>query len=218
MNKNITDKLEGFFNRYKSVSYEAGEIILRPNEEIENIYYIKSGNIRQYIDSPEGDKLIMQIFHPHAYIPLVIYLSKGRNKYTFQAIVPTEVLVAPVEDVVGFIKKDPEILFDLSTRFSQAIEGLLQKIEHAAFDDAYTRVLSLLIYLAERFGEKRGNECVITLSLSHYDIASWLGMHRETISRRLAVLQERGIIKYEDGHIVFVNLEEAKKELAAKKE
>lgn len=217
MTKGLTEKIDRFFDHYRSVTYKAGEIIIRPNGQITNIYYIKSGNIRQYINSPDGERLTLQLFKPHAFIPLVLFLNEAHNNYTYQAVVPTEVKIAPVKDVVAFLKENPEVLFDLTTRLSQAIAGLLKKFELIAFDTAYTRILSLIIHLGIKFGKERGEECKIAIPLSHYDIASLLGMRRETISRQFAQLQKRGIVRYEDEHIVLINLLEAKRELKRSK-
>ena len=202
----ISQKLERFFNNYNTLTFNAGETILRPDEKISRIYFVKSGNIKQFVNSPDGERLTVQIFKQYSFIPLVLFLSGKNNKYYFQAINATEVRSAPVEDVIAFIKENPDVLFDLTTRLSQAVAGLLQKIELNTFDNSYSRVLSMLIHLGVKYGEKRGEEYKISLLLSHSDIASMLGLRRETVSRKLALLRKNGIIRYDKENIVIIKL------------
>ena len=201
----LTEKLEEFFGKYKSRVYPSGQIILYPNKNITHVYYINSGYVKQFILSPDGDKLTLHIYKPHCYIPFALLLSKAPNKYTYQAIGNTEVTAAPVKNVDEFIKSHPELLYDLSYRLSSAVAYLLYKIEQSAFDDVHTRIISLLATLAERFGQNHDGERHITLPLTHVDIASWLGVHRETVSRRLTELQKNGIIKYNNQHIILTD-------------
>lgn len=209
----IKEKLLKFFSQYEKRSYLTGQIIKYPNKNISHIYFIKSGLIRQHALSPEGTKLIIHIFKPFSYIPYALYLSNPQNLYTYQAISKTETMVAPINDVDEFLKENPDVLYDLTCRMSQAFTGLLRKYEHYAFDDAGTRILSLMIYLANGIGEKRDGGIFITVPFTHVDIASWLGLQRETISRQLMAMQKIGIIKYSNKRELLIKIDSAKEEL-----
>src|SRR3989338_2682986 len=72
-------------------------------------------------------------------------------KYNFEVI--DEVVVWPkrADQVIRFLKENPDVLFDLATRLSLGIVGLLEKIENATYTNAYHKILSLLLYLANHY-------------------------------------------------------------------
>jgi CRP/FNR family transcriptional regulator, anaerobic regulatory protein len=205
-------KIADFFSRYKSVSFKKGEIIIRPGDEIREIFYLKSGSVKMSVFSEEGREVILHIFKPPAFFPMMISLNSSENSYSFETVDDVEVLVAPASDVVTFVKKEPEVLFDLASRFSSALIGLSRRIEEMTTLDAYARVVSLFIYLAEKFGEQKEEGVHISLMLNHQDIASWIGVQRETASRQIERLQQKGLLLSKDRYFIISSLDQLKNE------
>jgi len=56
------------------------------------------------------------------------------------------------------------------------------------------RINSLLLDFAERYGKKHPNGVIVELPLSREGIANYIGTARETVSRKLSVLQDEGVI------------------------
>jgi CRP/FNR family transcriptional regulator, anaerobic regulatory protein len=201
-------KVADFFSSYKSVLYKKGEVIIRSDEEIREIFYLKSGSVKMSVFSEEGREVILHIFKPLAFFPMMISLNSSENNYSFEAVDDVEVLVAPASDVVSFVKAEPEVLFDLASRFSSALIGLSRRIEEMTTLDAYTRIVSLFVYLAEKFGEKNEDGVRISLMLNHQDIASWIGIQRETASRQIEKLQQKGLLMNKDHYFIIPSLDQ----------
>ena len=49
--------------------------------------------------------------------------------------------------------------------------------------------------MIDKYGEKRNNTIEINLPLTREDMANYIGVARETISRKLKKLEDEGIIK-----------------------
>jgi len=60
-----------------------------------------------------------------------------------------------------------------------------------------------LIYLAERFGEAKGKEIAINVTITHHDLADSINMSRETASRSLELLFEEGLLSQDDHTFVI---------------
>lgn len=212
MNQKVLEKIDNFFSKFYRVSFEKGEIIIHPDGKIQNIFLIKQGKVRMYTVSDDGVEVTLHIFSPQSFFPMMLSLSEVYSKYYFEALEKIEAVKAPVDKVIDFIKNDQEVLFDLTTRFSDAILGLTLRIETMAFEDAYNRIASLLYYLADKFGEVREDKAIINMPLQHGDIANWVGLRRETVSRQFEKMQKTGILESKNKQL-SINMQKLKEML-----
>lgn len=201
--KNILKKLSNFFEEYKSIRYKKGEVIIRANDLIKNVFFIKRGHVRIYSISDSGEEATFHIARPGSYFPMMLVLSDVRNSYYCEATTAVDLRVAPVDTVVEFVKNDPEILFDLTSRFASGLCGLMSRLENLIFDPAYIKLIVLLEYFMRRFGKKDGEGIIIQLPLTHTSIASWLGINRETVSRQMKKLNKKGLIERKKGFLII---------------
>jgi CRP/FNR family transcriptional regulator len=67
------------------------------------------------------------------------------------------------------------------------------------------KLAGLLCELAERYGEKKGTSIHLTMRLTHQDLASIIGTKRDTVSRGLADLELRELIRYQRNEIVLLD-------------
>lgn len=178
----VVKAIQKFFSHYKTISYQKGRILLRPGDDINTIHLLTKGVVRQYAASPRGEEITIHLYRPGSFFPMALVLAGAANRFYFEADSGVTMKEAPVGHVLKFIREDTNALFDLTTRLSQAIDGLATRIEHGLPLRARERVENLLVYLTERFGEKR---------LTHKEMASWLGVSRETVSREMSKLRAK---------------------------
>lgn len=213
MDNSVKKKTEVFFDQYTLLTFTKNQIIISPEEEITSIYLLKKGLVRMYIISEEGEEATIHVFRSGSFFPIMLSFSSRPNKYYFEAVEDMKVVKAPAKEVTEFIKSNPDVLFDLTTRFADAITGLMLRIEQLVSQGAYPKIVSLLLYLTDTFGEKIDEGTKIKLQFSHDDIAAWVGVARETVSRQIEKLQQKGLIKQEDRHIVITDLKKLQDEL-----
>ena len=208
MNPEIQDKLEAFFHEYPLVRMRKGQQVSAGEDEIEDIFWIRRGMIRMYQISEDGAEITLHYFKEPAFFPIMFYLShrKGDN-YHFQAVDEVIARRAPAQEVVTYLKNNPDVLFDLTKRFADAITGLLLRIEQLSSLKTYERVAALLEYLADKFGREEGSELIIDLKLSHDDLAAWVGAARETVSHQIEKMTHEGIITSRDRKFIVLDRE-----------
>lgn len=214
MDEKMIKKVEAFFSKYRKVHYGKRDFILQPGEKIPGIMYLKNGLVRQYVLSKKGDVMVVHIFRPGAFFLMMWAINNTPNSYYFEAITPVEVWVAPLKDVKEFVKKDPEILYDFTSRILKGLDGVLKRFENLTFDPAYSKVASLLSYFARQFGKKKGNGTQIEYPLTHREVASWIGTARETASLQMEDLKRRGIITFKGRSIIVRDMKKLEKEAA----
>lgn len=194
MDSHISSKLQSFFELYPSALYKKGEIILKAQENPSAIHYIQSGMVRQYAISTNGDEMTLNIYKPCAFFPMMWALNDTPNRYYFEAMEQTTIYKAPRHEVINFLKKEPELLLNLTSRLFKALDGLLSKMEYLMTGNAHAKVIFTLLNTAYRFGQKHEPRVDLTLHMTHRELAALAGITRETCTRELKKLEAGGYI------------------------
>jgi len=196
-------KFDAFYKQFKSRSYKKGETLIRADDDPQGIFCLTKGYIRQYTISNLGTELTLHILKPTSYFPMVWAINGTPNVYYFEALTPVEVGRAPRDQVVTFIKDKPDVIFSLMSGLLEDYAETLKRVEHLVFSDAYRRVISVLIYIAKHFGQKSSRGVIVHHKFTHQDIATLVGVARETASLEIGKLEKKGLIEYIDHSILF---------------
>lgn len=132
--------------------------------------------------------------------------------YFFEAMTSLEVWRAPRERVTEFLKQEPEVVYDLLSRVFRGTDGLLNKMSYLMAGSAYSRLVLELVIQGKRMGMQKENR--VHLNVSELDLAAEVGMRRETVSRELKILKEKGFVSFHNNILVLNDLEELEQELA----
>lgn len=204
-------KLDFFFNQFKPFFCKKHQLILRAGNTPYGIFYIRRGFARQYLISQDGKELTTIIYKPKDLFPIKWAIANSPIKSYFESMTAMELVRAPREDFLSFIRDEPEVFLQLVSRIVNRLDAILERMQYLAFGTAHVKVASLILILAERFGKKFRKKIMIQLPLTHNDIASLLGLTRETVSVEMHKFRQAKIIMYH-GHQLIINIEKLKKE------
>lgn len=213
MNNSKTQVFEDFYSQFKVRHYKQGEMLIRADDDPQGIFCLTKGYVRQYTISKTGMELTLHILKPTSYFPMVWAINGTPNVYYFEALTPVEIGRAPRDQVVTFIKNKPELIFALMGIMLEDYAESLTRIEHLVFSDAYRRVISILLYIAKHFGEKKKDKILVEHRFTHQDIATLVGVARETASIEMVKLSKRKLVRYVNHHIEFADIAKLEKEL-----
>ncbi len=208
MIKNITEKIEEFFKKFKFQKFRKGEIIIRADDEPQGVYYLEEGFVKKYVISRKGDELILNIFKPASFFPLGWALNKGKNDYFYEAMTPANVWRAKRDDVIEFIKNDRDVLFELLKKVHR--DGLVTRMTYLMAGNAYIRLVAGIYDYIERFGEKENGSEV---HIKEKDLASITGMTRETVSRGIKMLKEKGLVEFSRNRLIIKDVKKLEEEI-----
>ena len=209
-----TKEFEIFYKQFSTREYKKGENLIRADDNPQGIFCLTKGFVRQYTISKTGIELTLQILKPITYFPLIWAINGAPNIYFYEALTAVEVGRAPKDQVVSFIKDKPAIILELMSKLLGDYAETLSRIEHLVFSDAYRRVISVLLYIAKHFGEENGQHGVIVdHRFTQQDIATLVGVARETASIEIGKLEKKELVKYIDHSMIFENIKNLELEL-----
>lgn len=213
MQADVKNKLEKFFSKYRQIKYKKGEIILRAEDPPQGIFLLKEGIVRQYAISHKGDDLTLNIYRPVSFFPVAFFINSSQNRFYFEAITPVFAFRAPGEEFIGFIKKEPEVMFDLLKRIYTGLEGFFTRMENLMAGDVKSRLITELLIYSRRFGVKTDTGTIIDIKLTQKDLAAQAGVARETVGRILKTLKDQGSISFKNRRIIINDPIKLEKEL-----
>lgn len=212
MKKPPKPALELFFKEFRQLHYKKGETILRAEDTPTGVYFLSRGFVRLYAVSKKGEELTLIIFKPGDFFPVMWAINNARTSYYLAAITNVDVWRVPQDKFLAFIKSNPEVFFDLTSKILIRFGGLLKRMEYLVFGNAYAKVASIITICAERFGHRQKGKVTIEVPLTHGDVASMTGVTRETASIELKKIENKGFIEYQGRLIVVKNLRGLRKE------
>ena len=169
------------------MSFTRNAEIYGEGEPADYLYKVVSGTVRTYKVLSDGRRQIGAF-----YMPGDVFGLETSDEHTFsaEAIADTKVLVIKRSALVALAKRDGEVARQL-----WALTGLeLSRVQDhilLLIKTAQERVAGFLLEMADR--ASNGNS--VELPMSRQDIADYLGLTIETVSRTLTTLENAAAIE-----------------------
>lgn len=198
----VKQKVESFFGKYPTKMFKKGEILIFAGDAPSNIFSLLAGNVRQYDVAANGDEVVMNIFKPPAFFPMNYVINRRPNDYIYDATTNVSAHVAPLDEVLSFVRNNSDVTFDLLSRVYNGIDGVLRRQFYLMSSNASDRLLYELVLCCRRFGDPKPDNSYL-VKLTETELAARVGLSRETVSRRLQTLKKEGLVRTKvDGLLV----------------
>ena len=210
MDTTVEKTINEFFESYRVRKYSKGQILIFNGDQTEFVYQLVSGRVKQYDITYRGDEIILNVFQPPAFFPMSMAINKTPNRYTYEAETDIEIRQAPADTVVAFLKKHPDVLFDLLSRVYRGTDSLLSRMAHLMASGAKGRLMFELLVACQRFGEK-SEDGSCTLVMNETDLGARAGLTRETVSREMKKLENDNLAQLKNSKITINNISDFEK-------
>ena len=166
----------------------AGEHIFREGDEADALYVVRSGSIKSYLISNDGEEQVLGFYLPGDVFGLDGSPSQGRMSSAVTLETST-VCRLPIVDL-----EDDGINQQLLSLTASQLQRDHNLVLMLARKDADGRLASFICDLSRRYQARGYSAQAINLSMSRQDIGNHLGLAVETVSRTLTRFQESGLI------------------------
>ncbi|MGI5826803.1 MAG: Crp/Fnr family transcriptional regulator [Patescibacteria group bacterium] len=199
----------------RSLKYKKNDFIFRPGDPYHYIEYLKSGYIRIYEISKNGQEVSLHIYGPGSFLPGLYSPSSKKRRYYADALTSVEILQAQPEDIIKAAQSDSEFLMELLNNYMSTYYDLLARVEYLASGDAYTKVASVLVLLAGQAEPKKTTGVSLDFSATHRLIASLTGLTRETVTLQMLKLKKNGFISGKGRRLSITDLNKLREETSS---
>jgi CRP/FNR family transcriptional regulator len=184
-----------------SKKLDANEMLVEEGDPKRRVFSLTSGMLRIYTSLPDGRRQIAGFLVPGDYLGLA---DDDVYSQSAEAVVPSVLCAFSSKEMEALMVSFPKLRERLhqmtrealrTARDNQLVLGRLAPVEKLA---------SFLLVLAAR-AEKRGDKAnLVHLAMNRTDIADYLGLTIETVSRSFTKLKTQGLIQLLDANTVEI--------------
>ena len=166
-----------------------GDHVFREGDLCDAVYVVRSGSVKSYMLTEQGEEQVLGFYLPGDVFGLDL---SGRQQHLTSAVVleTTSLCRLPLSHLEGNIHG-----INLLKISAEQMRRDQQLVLMLARKDADGRIAGLLVDLARRYHARGFSALSLQLSMSRQDIACYLGLAVETVSRTLTRFQESGLLK-----------------------
>lgn len=166
--------------------------LFQEGDPAHEVFNILDGTVKLYKSLPDGRTQITGFLFPGDFLGLS---TKGDYSYSAEAITDVRVCRFQRRDLNVMFKDYPKLVDRLLAIASDELAAAQEQMLLLGRKTAQERILSFLHVMSERARRRGQTATSLNLTMSRADIADYLGLTIETVSRTLTKLREKGIIK-----------------------
>ena len=173
-----------------------GGFLFRQGQKADRLYIICSGKVKLVKPLIDGKEQILYILTSGDFFGAFNLLKEDRLQYDAIALEDTNVSTLAKSEFDKVILLDPTITLKVFEKAYERIIKVESLVERLSTNSLDAKVAGLLLNLVEGFGTKVPEGILLSLTINREEMGSYAGIARETISRKLKLFQETGIISF----------------------
>jgi CRP-like cAMP-binding protein len=153
------------------------------------MYRIKKGCVRLQVNGPGGDRQIVAFLFEGD----VFGFCTDRRNSSAEAVTHVDLACFSIQSVLAQAGREPSVIAELLGSANRYYGSLAHHLERMAHLTSTERVLAFVVAEASRHG-RTGTADRLVLRMNRQDIADFLGLEPETVSRALKILETKGVL------------------------
>lgn len=175
------------------VAYPAKTTLFMQGEPADNLFNVTEGTVRLYKLLPDGRRQVIGFALPGDFLGLGIGTSTHHklSADAVDAVTMCRFARGPFEELLA---SKPHFLARLHDLTTHQLTIAQERMVLLGRQTAEERVITFLLQLRDRWTQIRGTTVHVPLPMGRQDIADFLGLTIETVSRTLTALARNGLI------------------------
>ncbi|MFQ5993770.1 MAG: fumarate/nitrate reduction transcriptional regulator Fnr [Acidiferrobacterales bacterium] len=196
------DKLDTLIRRASPL--RRGDYLFRTGDTMKALYALRSGTMKSFTISPDGQEKVFG-FHLPGELLGFDGIGTGQHQCTASALDTSSICQLPVDRLQNLAEHLPSLSWQLQRLMGQEIVREHEMLLLLSQMNAQERLAAFLLNLSERFGQRGLSNHEFYLGMARQDIANYLGLTLETVSRTFSQFQHDGLIAVERRHIQILD-------------
>jgi CRP/FNR family transcriptional regulator len=192
------DRLDNVIKRSRPLL--RGEHLFRKGEPFRSVYVVKGGSVKTYIRDADGDAQVLGFHLPGEIIGLDA-IEKNTHACSAKALDTSAICEIPYRRLEELRATTPSLQHQMYRLLRKEIAHDNELLLLLTNKNAQERLAAFLINFSGRLRKRGLCATDFSLSMPRPDIANYLGLSAETVSRGFTHLQKRGLLNVERKHV-----------------
>jgi CRP/FNR family transcriptional regulator, cyclic AMP receptor protein len=194
-----------FIKQFPTKKLEKGQVFLSPLQKPKEMYVSLDGYTQYYSITKTAKKVSLGYIKPVNFFPLPALLEGHTTRYYYKAIDDMTIYKIPVAKFEEICLKDQQILILLSYGLMERFLWTLERLAKSLELNAYGKVCSNLLLLAEMGAKETDKGLEILTRMSQDELATFSGLTRESLNMQITKLVKGKLIKYEKKTVTLLD-------------
>jgi len=182
---------------YKTL--ETGDYLFHQHTPARSVYMLEEGMLMMERSSSTGRRQVMAFMHPGNFIGIT---HNEHYEFTVSALSPSRIRELPIKPFIALQDDVPQLKENVRRIGGNILAHTLDQVFALGQKKAHERVCFMLKQLSDRLPKERGH--LIELAMTRQDIADYLGLTIETVSRAFGKLKRERVIDIYSAHTVEI--------------
>lgn len=197
-------QLASMLSSYKVISLNAKKILFEKGSPATRFYLLKSGQIKLFCLSAEGDEKVIEIINPsQTFAEAIMFMPEHIYPVSAEAIKKCELYSFDMKQFRELLENSKETCFRLLGAMGRQLHSKINDIDNLTLHNATYR---LVVYLLAQLPEGAMALSSIHLGATKSIIASRLSIKPETFSRILLRMSKQGLIEVHGNDITLIDV------------
>jgi CRP/FNR family cyclic AMP-dependent transcriptional regulator len=170
-------------------TYPKNSVILFEDDPGDALFVVATGQVKVVLIGEDGREVILSVLGEGEFFGEMALIDDEPRSAHVIAMEDSTLVVLRREDFQSILMQVPAIALALLKELSRRLRRVDEKVGSLVLLDVNGRVAQLLLELADEEGGER-----ITRRLTHHTIAQMIGSSRETVSRTMRELVDKGLV------------------------
>jgi CRP/FNR family transcriptional regulator len=203
----LSDRDLAMIDRHSRMKpYKKGSIIYFSDTDVGLVYLLKKGKVKLYkVEDAGGREMVHAVLKENEVFGSIAQIDAGERNEFAEALDDALVCIIEKDWFFRYIQDKPRVVLRLNKILGLRMYELEMLVSSLTFKSVASRLATVLMGFAEKFGIEYGEVRMINIPLTHYDIASMIGATRESTTLELVKLKNRGIIDAKSKKIIILD-------------
>jgi CRP/FNR family transcriptional regulator len=183
---------------------QRGELLFMAGDNIQSIFVLHSGSVKAYLESEDGDNQITGFYLPGDVIGIHGIESK-RHTDTVEALETSSVCEIRFDNIEDIFDSFPALQKELLNFIFKEMNHDQEMMLVLGKMSADRRMAYFLLDVAKRLHQHGQSSSRINLTMTRHDIANYLGLAVETVSRILTRFQKSSVINVDRRSVTILD-------------
>ena len=188
-------------------NYRARQVVYLPVDRAASVHFIASGRVKVSKVTRDGKELTLAYRTNGDFFGETCLLEGGPREEMVEAMETTTSVEVERTGLDALLASNAQVAYPFARALIGRWRALQAKVEQLVFKDVGSKLAELLLRLGSEHGVEHRRGLVLSIKITHQEMANLIGSTRETVSLTLSQFKRKGYIQTEGRKVILADRE-----------
>ena len=201
------EALERLVPTARLLNFRARQVVYLPGDRATGLHFLGPGRVKISKVTRDGKELTLAYRSAGEFFGEACLLDTSPREEMVEAMEPTASVEIAQEAVDAILQTNVVVAYPFLRSVVQRRRDLEVKVEQLIFKDVVSKLAELLMKLGSEYGVENKKGLILSLKITHQEMANLIGSTRETVSLTLSTFKRKGYITTEGRKVILADRE-----------